>query len=93
MSTENKELREIREMVKENNRMLRKIQTRFRWATFGTILKWTIYIGIAVGSWYYLQPFVDQMRETVNSLQEAGGAVKELKNSAELGPLFEYFGR
>ncbi|MFT5179597.1 MAG: hypothetical protein ACI9GH_000139 [Candidatus Paceibacteria bacterium] len=88
-----KEILKLQETVKENNRMLKKIQSRMRWVAFSSIIKWVIYIGIAVGSWYYIQPFVDQLRATISSVQEAGGAVTDLKNSAELGPLFEYFGR
>lgn len=88
-----KEIRDIKEMVRENNRILKKMQSRFRWATIGTVVKWIIYLGILFGTWYYLQPFFDQMKETFISIQEAGGAVSGLKENEELRPLLEFFGR
>lgn len=92
MDTE-KEIQRLKEIVKENNRILKKIQSKMRWATAWTIVKLVIYIGLAVGAWYYLEPIYEETMEAFRSVQEAGGAVTDLRNSEEFKPLMEYFSR
>ena len=76
---DDKELREMKRLVQENNKMLHNLQARARWSTFGTILKWVIYIAIAVVSWYYIQPFIDQTLQSISKIQEASDSVKGIQ--------------
>lgn len=49
-------------LVKENNDILRSMQKRGR-ISFGLrILYWALIIGISVGAFYFIQPYVDFLR-------------------------------
>ena len=58
----------------ENNDILRSIQRSMRLARIMSILYWVIIIGSAVGAYYFIQPYLDQMmgiyggaRDQINS--------------------------
>ena len=46
---------------KENRRMLKKLLSYRRWEAVYAILKWLIVAGVALGTYYYLQPYIDQL--------------------------------
>jgi hypothetical protein len=48
-------------LAKENNKMLLKIRSVQKWDIFWSLLKWFIIIGIALGSFYYLEPYVNKI--------------------------------
>ena len=53
-----KDLQKIMEMVENNNKMLRQIrgvQQRGWWIGF---LKWIVLIVLAIGAFYFIQPFI-----------------------------------
>lgn len=62
MSPEEKELlkRSIA-LGEENNDILRSIQRSMRLARFMSILYWVIIIGSAIGAYYFIQPYLDQV--------------------------------
>jgi hypothetical protein len=62
MSPEEKELlRRSIALAEENNDILRSIQRSMRLARLMTLLYWAIIIAVAVGSYYFLQPYIDQV--------------------------------
>ncbi|MEQ1500283.1 MAG: hypothetical protein ABL917_02860 [Parcubacteria group bacterium] len=64
MSPEEKELlkRSIA-LSEENNDILRSIQRSMRLARFMSILYWVFIIGSAVGAYYIVQPYVEQLTQ------------------------------
>lgn len=57
------------ELSKENNNILRGIRSSNRWSMFFRILYWIIIIGIAVGAFYYVQPYIDMVLKAYGSIK------------------------
>ena len=62
-SESNKLLEETLELARENNKILRGIRRSQRIASFMSLLYWVVVIGVAIGAFYYLQPYVDQAQK------------------------------
>ncbi len=64
MSPEEKELfkRSIA-LAEENNDILRSMQRSMRLARFMSMLYWVFIIGSAVGAYYLVQPYIEQLTE------------------------------
>ena len=78
------EIKTILKLVKENNRLLRKIR---RGAIIGNILRiiwWAVLIGLPIILYYYfLQPYVGQFMEAYRGFQ---GGVDNLQNIGDQLP-------
>jgi hypothetical protein len=69
MDPESKKLlEETFQLAKENNKMLHKVRNVQKWATFWQSLKVIIIIGVAVGAFYYLEPYLNSMLNLYNSI-------------------------
>lgn len=73
-------LRKTLELAEENNRILKNLQSTARWSRFFFFVKWLIIIGLTFGTYYFIQPYLDQIMETysgfriqVENVQNAGG--------------------
>lgn len=62
------EVQEIKETVEDNNRILRKLLAYQRYATMITVFKWALIVGTALGAYYFLQPVIDQVLATYQTL-------------------------
>ena len=68
MSPEEKELlRRSIALAEENNDILRSIQSSMRLARFMTFLYWLVIIGVSVGAFYYVKPYVKSASDFYNS--------------------------
>ena len=50
-------------LSKENNEMLHSIRRSMRMARFMSILYWAFIIGSAVGAFYLIQPYIEQLKD------------------------------
>ena len=75
MSPEEKELlnRSVA-LAEENNKILNSMKRSMRWASIARALYWIFIIGSAVGAFYLLQPYIDQIKDVY------GNASDVLKN-------------
>lgn len=78
------ELKEIKSILantltltEENNRMLKAMRRAQKIATVMRIVYWLIIIGIAIGAFYFLQPFIDQTESMIKGL---GSTAENIKN-------------
>ncbi len=55
------ELKRIARVAEENNVLLHSIQRRARMSFMFMILKWVVVVGVAIGAFYYIQPFLEQI--------------------------------
>ena len=62
-------LRKTLELAEENNEMLKKLRRTQKFGLVIKILYWALVLGVAVGAYYFIQPFVDQIGSTYNGLQ------------------------
>lgn len=64
------ELQAIREIVEQDHQMIHAIHRRVRMASIFNAIKWTLLIGFSLGTFYYIQPFLDVILKTYTG---AGG--------------------
>ena len=55
-------------LAQENNHILHKVRSVQKWATFWSGLKIIIIIGIALGSFYYLEPYYTKIVNFYSSI-------------------------
>ena len=75
-------LQKTYELSKENNDILKGIRSSNRWSAFFRIFYWLIIIGISVGVFYYVQPYVDVVMKAYSSIQGDLKNVKSVVNTA-----------
>lgn len=68
------EVRQLREITDETNRMVRKLDRRARWAAAGVAIKWLIYAGIILGTFVWLQPYLEAVANTYAQAQNFLGS-------------------
>lgn len=64
-----REIRKLIELTEENNRILLKMQSHARWTMFFGTMKWLLFVGLAVGSYFVVQPYLDQTMKLYNAIQ------------------------
>ena len=60
---------EERKILVENNKILHKLLRAQRWATAWSVVRWIVIFAITIGSYYYLQPYLDQMLKVYQQIQ------------------------
>ncbi|MES3005384.1 MAG: hypothetical protein V4664_00350 [Patescibacteria group bacterium] len=55
------ELKKVSKLTEENSVILHAIQRRAKLALLWSFFRWMIIIGIAIGSFYYIQPYLEQL--------------------------------
>ncbi|OGI61777.1 hypothetical protein A2645_00585 [Candidatus Nomurabacteria bacterium RIFCSPHIGHO2_01_FULL_39_9] len=66
------------ELVKENNKLLKKIRGATKRAIVFKIIYWLIILGIALGAFYYIQPFVDKAKEILGTVSGIGSSIPDI---------------
>ena len=71
MDAESKKLlQDTLELSKENNQMLQSMRRSMRIARLMSIVYWVFIIGSAVGAYYFIQPYVDEVIGIYGSTSE-----------------------
>ena len=70
-------LRENLKFSRDNHRILKGLQRNMRWSRGLRVVYWLVIIGGALGAYYYIQPFVDSLREGFGSIQTGAGGVTD----------------
>lgn len=70
---EQQQLKEALELSRENNRLLKKMWRVTQWGRAVKALYWLVIIGVTIGAFYFLQPYVDTLQEVYGGLQGAQG--------------------
>jgi cytoskeletal protein RodZ len=79
MDPEDKELlKATYKLAEENNAILKKMRRNQRIASLLRVLYWVIVIGIGVGIFYFIQPYVDSV---TNFFKETGDTIEGIKNT------------
>jgi hypothetical protein len=70
MQPEEKEMLEkTLKLAEENNEMLHSIRRGLFWAKVMRMIYWIIIIGIAVGAFYFITPYIDSALETYGDVK------------------------
>lgn len=65
---ERKMLEETYELVKDNNEMLHRVRGVQKRAFFWSVLKIIVIAGIAFGAFYYLEPYLNKVMNTLTQI-------------------------
>jgi hypothetical protein len=57
----NEKIDELYELVEENNKMIHALHRRAQMVAVFVFVKWFIIIGITIGSFYYIQPLINNL--------------------------------
>ena len=68
--TTHDKLDEVLELVRENNRILRKMHRSMMWSQIFTYIYWLIILGVAGWSYYHFQPYITKYVSTYQSIME-----------------------
>jgi len=74
---ERKLLQNTFNLAEENNKMLHKVRGVQKRQVLFSVLKWIIIIGITVGAFYFLEPYVQQLQSLI---EKTGVNIDQLKN-------------
>ncbi len=93
MDPESKELLEnTLELAGENNKLLHKIRGVQKRETLWQVLKWAVILGIAFGSFYYLEPYLNKVMDMYNSVTGMEKSIKDVSSgSSSLQDLLKKF--
>ncbi len=62
-------------LVEENNGILRGIRRANRWGIAIKIFYWVIIIGVTLGAFYFIQPYIESTLNLVDQAQESIRAI------------------
>lgn len=82
MDSQEKMLRELLSLTKDNNDMLRAINSQRRLSNVWFVVKWAIIIALAYGAYQAAVPFVESAKTTINQVNViANDPFKNLQQS------------
>ncbi|MFA6300782.1 MAG: hypothetical protein WC609_00320 [Candidatus Paceibacterota bacterium] len=71
-------------LEEENNRMLHSLRRSMLWSKVMSVIYWILILGISVGAFYFIQPYMDQAMKVYNevkvNLDNAGSLFQNFKN-------------
>ncbi len=80
-SEDKKIIRENLEISKNNRKMLKKIRRGMFFSGIVRVIYWVIIIGASLGTYYYLQPYIESGLETLTKIQSGVGVVSDGVNA------------
>lgn len=69
------------ELAEENNKLLHKLDRMYRLSRAVRVTYWVIIIGITLGAFYFLQPYVDTARDVYTNVLGDMDTLKALKDN------------
>ncbi len=84
MSPEERELlNESVRLAEDNNKILHSMRRSIRIGHIVSVLYWVLIIGSAVGAYYFIQPYINQIMDIYsgakNNLNDIGDIIKNIK--------------
>jgi len=77
-------LEENLRLSKENNRLLLKVRSVQRWARITRIFYWFLIIGVSIGAFYFIKPYLGNLLNIytggVSGINNVSNITKNLKN-------------
>lgn len=70
------DLSEVKEMMIENSKMIKRLHSAYRISYTVSIIKWVIVIGFTLGTFYYIQPYLENVLKLYGSINSLTGGVE-----------------
>ncbi|NCT00130.1 hypothetical protein GW765_04110 [Candidatus Parcubacteria bacterium] len=83
---EPKEIKKLMAMVEENNDMIRSMRNAQKRAWWLSFFKYVFFIAIALGAYYIIQPFVENLDSAYNSVLDSVQSVQNIGD--QVGGIF-----
>ena len=77
----NQILRDILEKTEDSNKLLHKMHRAAVWGRVFRFFYWIVIIGVAVGSYYYLSPYLETLIDAYNNIMASVGKIQTAGNS------------
>ena len=61
-------LQSIYSLEYENNKILRSMKRSMVWGQIMSVVYWLIIIGVSIGAFYFLQPYINKIMDLYNSV-------------------------
>ncbi len=74
---ERKKLNRALELAEENNKILSKLYRGMQLRRIFTVLYWIVIIGVAVGAFYFIQPYFEQFSSIFQRFQGSAEEVRQ----------------
>jgi hypothetical protein len=58
-------------LAEDNNRMIKKLYRALRWSRVFRVIYLVIIIGASLGSYYYIQPYLESLGDTYGGIKDA----------------------
>jgi len=81
---EKEALEKILALTEENNKILRKMRRSVLWGRIFHFIYWAVIIGLSIGAYVYIQPYLDSMLQFIGAGKEGMenmGKLNEILNS------------
>ncbi len=63
-------------LAEENNTLLRKMRRAALWGRVWHIMYWTVIIGLSIGAYYFVQPYVEQVQGVYGGFQSDVSSIR-----------------
>ncbi len=79
---EEKILREILAVTKENNEILRTLNLQRRWSLFFWVFKWFVVAALAYSAYLAATPYIEQAQQTIDGIQNINAQIKQVNSTS-----------
>jgi uncharacterized membrane protein len=81
-------LEKILALTEENNKILRKMRRAVLWGRIVSFLYWAVIIGLSIGAYVYVQPYLESMLKVFGTGKEAIANIENLSKNLNNLPNF-----
>ena len=80
---DNEKINKILEIVEDNNKILRGMRRSNRLSNIFRAFYWFLIIGVSIGAFYFIQPYIDAITGTYSDLQSNLNNVKSVTSNIQ----------
>ena len=92
MSPEERQLLiQTHRLTEENNHLLRKMHRAALWGRVFHFIYWVVIIGLSLGAYYFIQPYIDQLTQVYGGIKSDVGTVQN--TVGQVGNLLKKIGQ
>ena len=83
-----REVEELKTLTVDTNRMMHGMRRGQRWRSFVSILWWVFIVGASVGSYYLVQPYLQNAIDAYTGIQQSAKTTQGWQQQAQ-----DFFGK
>lgn len=74
-------MEELLKLTRDSNKILHAMRRHQRWASVGHALYWLLIVGVSVGSYVLIKPYLQTLMETYDKITEASNSIQDMNFS------------